>query len=70
MEITHFILERILKLLTYYTTRLSIISRCKVNCAQKQSSFFGPPCSFSREWSTVMEKLIGWMQNAAGYTLV
>jgi len=43
MQIMHFILDKILKLVTYYT--LSVIGRCKVIISQKQSGFFGPPCN-------------------------
>jgi len=41
MQIMHFILDKIPKLLTY----CSIISGCKVIWSQKQSGFFGPPCT-------------------------
>jgi len=41
IQITHFILDKILKLLTYIT-RLSIISRCKVVLSYLKTAVFWP----------------------------
>jgi len=41
MQVMHFILDKILKLLTYYTP-FSVISRWKVIWSQKQACFFWP----------------------------
>jgi len=42
MQITHFILDKILKLLTY--TRLSNHQSLQSNVISKTVRFFGPPC--------------------------
>jgi len=43
MQITHFILDKILKRLTYYTPLY--LSRCKVISSKKTVWFIGPPCT-------------------------
>jgi len=43
MLIMHFILDEILKLLTYYTPFNNALCRCKVIRSQKQSGFLANP---------------------------
>jgi len=46
MKIMHFILDKMQKLLTYYTSFYHFIIRCKVIWPQKQSGFLANPvCS-------------------------